>query len=201
MFRYLSENITFVLLKKRMLNKEKRDVYEYGIEVILLNSVLLISILLISIIGKSLTFFGGFLLFFLPIRVFVGGYHAKHSETCLILSVAMYVVSMIIYIKFAYLYKNDLALILFFVSVIILTLWSHLKNPKHQLTKYQYRRNKYIVCCILTLQIVLFIIFYKMNYTIASCEIILIILASGLLVIGKIGKKVELYWFTVNKMK
>lgn len=45
MFRYFAENITFVLIKNKVLNIEKRDTYMYAIEVILLNSILLLTFL------------------------------------------------------------------------------------------------------------------------------------------------------------
>ena len=93
MFRYFAENITFVLIKNKVLNIEKRDTYMYAIEVILLNSILLLTFLGVSIVGKNLLLFVGFLLFFIPIRTFAGGYHAKHSEVCFGMSFGIYIYS------------------------------------------------------------------------------------------------------------
>lgn len=106
MFRYFAENITFVLIKNKVLNIEKRDTYMYAIEVILLNSILLLTFLGVSIVGKNLLLFVGFLLFFIPIRTFAGGYHAKHSEVCFGMSLGIYIVAMIIYNHFPNLYKT-----------------------------------------------------------------------------------------------
>lgn len=50
MFRYFAENITFVLIKNKILNIKNRNIYVYAIEVILLNMILLLSLLGISII-------------------------------------------------------------------------------------------------------------------------------------------------------
>ena len=52
MFRYFAENITFVLIKNKILNIKNRNIYVYAIEVILLNVILLLSLLGISILGK-----------------------------------------------------------------------------------------------------------------------------------------------------
>ena len=49
MFRYFAENITFVLIKNKILNIKNRNIYVYAIEVILLNLILLLSLLGISI--------------------------------------------------------------------------------------------------------------------------------------------------------
>ena len=69
MFRYFAENITFVLIKNKILNIKNRNIYVYAIEVILLNVILLLSLLGISILGKDLSCFMGFLLFFVPLRI------------------------------------------------------------------------------------------------------------------------------------
>lgn len=53
MFRYFAENITFVLIKNKILNIKNRNIYVYAIEVILLNLILLLSLLGISILGKD----------------------------------------------------------------------------------------------------------------------------------------------------
>lgn len=106
MFRYFAENITFVLIKNKILNIKNRNIYVYAIEVILLNLILLLSLLGISILGKDLSCFMGFLLFFVPLRTFVGGYHAKHSEVCLAMSIGIYMVVMIIFYNYPNLYKN-----------------------------------------------------------------------------------------------
>lgn len=168
MFRYFAENITFVLIKNKVLNIEKRDTYMYAIEVILLNSILLLTFLGVSIVGKNLLLFVGFLLFFIPIRTFAGGYHAKHSEVCFGMSLGIY------------------AVVLFTLAIIVLFIWSPLKNPNHPLTDCQYDRNRRIVFTIIIIYTVLFVFFSKINCKIVSVEVIFIILASVFLLIGKL---------------
>lgn len=186
MFRYFAENIAFILIKNKILNIKKRDIYVYGIEVILLNFILLLSLLGISIVGNNLLFFIGFLLFFVPIRTFSGGYHAKNSEICFGISVGSYTVAMIIFNMFSNLYKNVIVIILFILAIVILLILSPLKNPNHPLADYQYKRNKRIVFGIAIIDIMLFVIFAKMNYAIASSEVIFIILTAVFLIVGKL---------------
>lgn len=189
MFRYFAENIAFILIKNKVLDIQNRNVYVYGIEAILLNSILLLFLLGISIAAECLIFFIGFLLFFVPIRTFAGGYHAKHSETCFVMSVGVYTVSMFIFKYNPNLYKSVTAIILFGLTAIILLIWSPLRNPKHPLADYQYRRNKSIACSIIIMYIVLFVVFLEKDYTIASSEVIFIVLVSVFLVIGKLEEQ------------
>ena len=72
------------------------------------------------------------------------------------------------------------------MSIVILIVESPLKNPKHPLADYQYRRNRVIVYGIITIYVVMFVIFSITNYTIASGEVIFTTLVSGLLLIGKL---------------
>jgi len=189
MFRYFAENIAFLLIKNKILDIDNRDVYEYGIEAVLLNSFLLLSLLGISIAAKCLILFIGFLLFFVPIRIFAGGYHAKHSETCFAMSIGIYMISMLTYKYIPYLYRNVYAIILFALAIIILLIWSPSKNPNHPLADYQYKRNRKIAYTIIITYIILFTIFTKMNNTIASSEVIFIVIDSIFLVIGKLKNK------------
>lgn len=186
MFEYLAENITFLLIKHKILNIKNREVYTYAIEVILLNSILLAVLLGISIAGKCFIFFVGYLLFFVPIRKFAGGYHAKHSETCFGVSIGLYIVATIIFNQFPNLYKNTFTIVLFMFAIVILLIWSPLKNPNHPMADYQYKRNRKIVYGIIVIDLVVFVITSIMNYTVASSEVIFILLASVFLVIGKI---------------
>ena len=193
MFRYLAENITFLLIKHKILSIKNREVYTYAIEVILSNLILMTALLGISIAGKCFIFFVGYLLFFVPIRKFAGGYHAKHSETCFMLSIVVYVAAMFIYKEVPNLYQNEIVIFLFVLAAIILLIWSPLKNHNHPLADYQYKRNRRIVYGIIIIDFALLIIFSIMNYTIASSEVIFVLLTSIFLIIGKIenNKKVE----------
>ncbi|MBD5134744.1 MAG: accessory gene regulator B family protein [Lachnospiraceae bacterium] len=193
MFRYFAEDIAFILIKNKILDIENRDVYVYSIEAILLNSILLLSLLGISIVAKSLIFFIGFLLFFVPIRTFTGGYHAKHSETCFAMSVGVYVVSMFIFKYNSNLYKSVTAIILFGLAIIILLIWSPLKNPNHPLADYQYKRNRRIAYSIIIMYIVSFVVSLEKDYTIASSEVIFIVLVSVFLIIGKFEKQKQAF--------
>ena len=186
MVEYLAENITFLLIKHKILNIKKREVYTYAIEVILLNSTLLVALLGISIVGKCVGFFAEYLLFFVPIRKFAGGYHAKHSETCFVISIAVYLGAIFIYEKGQNLYKNEIAIICFILAMIIIGIWSPLENSNHPLTDYQYKRNRRIVYWIIMIDFALLIIFSLFEYTIATSEVIFVVLTSIFLIIGKI---------------
>lgn len=192
MFRYFAENITFALVKNKVLDIKKREIYVYAIEVILLNTILLLLLLGISILEECLSFFVGFLFFFIPLRLFAGGYHAKHSETCFVISISMFWLTIIIFKNYPYLYKDMFAVALYVVANIIFFLYAPLKNPNHPLTEHQYKRNKKIVYIILLLDSIVLWIFAKMNYKFVSSEMLFIMLTSFFLLIGKVENRLLL---------
>lgn len=186
MFKYLAENIAFLLIKNKILDIEDREIYVYGIETILLNAILLICMLLLSLPFGGFVHFLGFLIFFIPLRIFVGGYHAKNSETCFILSVGMYAATLLCISLQPCLYENNIAIISAAIALIILFIWAPLINPNHPLADYQIKRNKKILYGIIVFDFVLFLIFSSLHWEIASSEIIYILLVAIVFILGKI---------------
>lgn len=185
MFHNLAVDIAFLLIKNKIVDIQHRDVYVYGLEVILLNGSLLIVFLIASMLCGAMLNFWAYLIFFLPIRIFSGGYHAKSSESCFVLSTIMYGLSIAITAFFPLLYQNWKWRVVGFISVIIILIFSPMVNENNPLTKAQQKRNRTIVCVLLTADLVLFILSCNFNWRIASNEIVFVILDAILLLIGR----------------
>lgn len=93
---------------------------------------------------------------------------------------------MIIFYNYPNLYKNIIVIGIYILAIITFFIWSPLKNENHILTNYQYKRNRNIVFGSIVINIIFFMFFSKMHYTIASYEIIFTVLASIFLIIGKL---------------
>lgn len=191
MFRYLAEDIAFLLIKNKILDIEDRDIYVYGLEAILLNSLLLIAMFLVSLPFGAVMHFLGFVVFFIPLRMFVGGYHAKRSETCFVVSVVIYVITLVITMFNPYIYRNRWLMVVTIISLVILLVWSPVINPKHPLADYQIKRNKKIAYTIIALEFALFLVFCKLNLTIASSLEVFILTVTIVFLIGKVETKVK----------
>lgn len=191
MFRYLAENISFILIKNKILDIQNREIYVYSIETLLMNLVLLTIICSISLWNHGILHLVGFLVFFLPLRIFAGGYHTKHSETCFLLTISVYVGTLWIAKEWPLLYMNKSAILLFLVAGIFIMIWSPLKNPKHLLSEERYARNRKIVFFLIVVDFILFSVFYKCNCRIASSELVVVVIFFGVLFIGKNVKSLE----------
>ena len=195
MFRNIAEKIYGYLSKKKLLNQNDREVYTYALEVIILNWGLLITLFVISAFMKQLLFFVCYICFFVPLRIFSGGYHAKRSEVCFIMSVGIYVLVLLILKNNVYLYENTVLLCIASLFLLIIYIFSPVENENHPLADNQRKRNKIIVRVMVLLDFTLLIIFCFNQSTLASYEVVFVLLNGVLFLIGK----VEPLFLTKNK--
>ncbi len=186
MFRNIAEDITFLLIKNKIVEIEKREIYIYGLEVILLNGGLLITFLIISLLCGEMVNFLAYLIFFLPMRLFSGGYHAETSERCFILSSIMFGASIAVSKLIPLLYISNTGKIIGAVSVIVILVLAPLINENNPLNQTQRRRNRIILCILLFIDLVLYILSCNYAWTIISNELIFIIMNAVLLLAGKL---------------
>lgn len=182
MFHNLAEDIAFILIKNKVIDIEERDVYIYGLEIILLNGILL---LIFFLLGDIRHFFA-FILFFVPIRIFSGGYHANKSEHCFIFSILIYCISIAVVKFFPMLYQMWLWRFAGIISLIIVVTYAPLVNINNPLNESQKTRNKIIVRLLLIPDLVFYIICCRMKMNIASNELVFICMNSVMLLLGKI---------------
>ena len=185
MFQNFAEDIAFLLIKNKIVDIEERDIYVYGIEVILLNGGLMLVFLLISLLSGTMINFWAYLIFFLPLRIFSGGYHAKTSERCFIMSTVMYGISVAVIKFLPLLYLDFYWWALGIVSVLIILIFAPLINANNPLNEVQKKRNRIIVYSLLMTDLVFFILCCIFNWKIAANELLFIVLNAILLLVGK----------------
>lgn len=79
-----------------VINKEEREVYIYGTELMLSSIVGILALIIVSVcIGQCFQWLP-FLMGFVPLRLLGGGYHAKNHRCCILTFTAIYVVCTIL---------------------------------------------------------------------------------------------------------
>lgn len=86
MLRLISERSTKVLLENGIIPDKKQAVYIYGFELFYSTAFCVISILTLGVIFDYFGLAVAFLLYFMPVRVAAGGYHAKSYGRCFLLT-------------------------------------------------------------------------------------------------------------------
>ena len=191
MFRNIAEDIVFYLSRKRILNQDNREIYVYALEVVLLNFILLMTLLIISLFGGQHLFFACYLCFFVPLRIFTGGYHAKKSEICFVMSVTSYVLSMILVNSNLLLFNNVIMVLITVTVMLAMFLYSPIENINHPLGEARKRRNRIIARVIVLIDFTLLIVFYINRMAITTYEIIFILLNGVTFFLGKIENYIE----------
>ena len=191
MFRNLAEDIVFFLITHKIISIDERDIYIYGAEAILLNGSLLFVFLVISLLTDEIVNFLSYLFFFVPLRIFTGGYHAKTSNRCFVLSTMMYGLSVLIIKIFPLFHTFFLTKIIGIVCVGSIILFSPLVNKNNPLTQKQRKRNRIISYLILLFDLIAYILCYNLIFTISSSILVFVMFDSFLLIIGKIVSSIE----------
>ena len=86
----LSSCIADFYIKRNIIKPNDREVYEYGLSLIINDVVTFLLIFAISAIFDEVRFAAEFLLTFCVSRVFCGGYHAKKEWICRCLMIGIY---------------------------------------------------------------------------------------------------------------
>lgn len=86
MLSLVSQKCTAILLSHKKINEDQKSIYEYGFALLFSTGWCVLSVILLSIIFGYVRMALVFLLYFFPIRVVAGGYHAKSYEGCFVLT-------------------------------------------------------------------------------------------------------------------
>lgn len=104
------------LIMHNVITFTEKEIYRYGIFVILFNSLILISFILVGLTLKKVYNVILFLIFFIPIRVMLGGYHCKKPLNCFLVS-NLFLLSVILLIPY---FKKALTIFTFAFMIILL---------------------------------------------------------------------------------
>lgn len=84
------------LIKENVIQSEEADIYSYGVFVILFNILCISAIIFIGVLFKDVQFSLYFLLFFVPIRILLGGFHCQTAPHCFVFFNTLYVMIMLL---------------------------------------------------------------------------------------------------------
>ena len=203
MFRDIADEIAFVLVENKIVENEKRDLYRYGAESLLLNLTIILIALVITFFTKTWGHLSVFIFLFVPLRISSGGYHAKTSRVCMGLSTIFYIITVVTIKVFPDLYKNIIAVATFIIASILIFIKTPIVNQNNVLNSKSYRYNKIISKIFIVLDFIIFVTLALFNIKAATSVMIFIILTGFLMILeiikikisnSKISKKGENYY-------
>lgn len=163
--KYLSQKIM-----QHSQNYEKAEIYVYGLQLILSTSFTILSIILSSIYFYRWYDAFIFLFFFIPIRLFAGGYHACTYLGCYICSNTCFHISIILGNK--YILNNFPTILFIFIAFSLYILFScPILHQNNLLSTESFMKNKKYLKITLILEFVAIYLLYKFVPTL-SCKAI-----------------------------
>lgn len=138
----LSEKITDFYLQKNIIKSDMKNIYEYGVSLIINDIVTFTMILLLSLVIGNVLYGIIFLFAFCTARVYCGGFHAKKAWVCKCTMILTYL-SVYLSVKFteAY-YTIFLGVIIGIISLFVLIPIIPIENPNKRLSKDTKEKNK-----------------------------------------------------------
>lgn len=160
---------------------EKREVYEYAIQVILFNVMLILVTFLISLFTCNLPCFMMFIIFFVPLRRCLGGFHFKNKYVCMTISISMYVFVMSFSCKLFQMYKYGIIILWVILSILCLIM-QPLKDKNY---------NKKIISIIFIVNMSVIIIGIYINIAVVAWAILFNMCVLVMFVIQKIFEMIS----------
>ena len=130
-----------VLYEHCNLPDDRWNVYVYGTELLLSTTLAAFSILLISLLAGEL--FSGilFIIIFVSLRIFVGGFHASTYRNCFLLTNGVFLIALVASVLLEK-FETPILVCSLIPSVGIIWMLAPISNPHHPLSKEAYKRNK-----------------------------------------------------------
>lgn len=191
-----------LLEKHYQISQEEQPIYIYGFELLISTLLSMTSIIFISLLINKLSYAMSFFLFFFILRLFCGGYHANTYLKCFITTNTIFASTILLTKLYLLLHVKWVMPILVTVSMVIVWLFSPIKNKHHPCSEETYIKNKRRSKFLSLLYLLIFIyIYYFTSFTeIAVHSAWSLIIVSTMIIIEKIGlmkevKNNEFYQF------
>lgn len=139
--KHLSSCITDFYIKRNIIKADEKEVYQYGVELIL-NEVITFSLILIySVIAWKLRYAVEFLSVFCLTRVYCGGYHAPKTSICRLTMIGIFICIYVLSDMLKNISPIWLLLLLITCFAIIILLVP-VKHPNKTMTAKQVDKNR-----------------------------------------------------------
>lgn len=162
MLSYISEQISTNWSKQGIIDTESKDVYRYGIEIILSSLIGIVSVITIGIMLSAVLEAFVFLAIFIPLRMYTGGFHAKTYVRCNLTTVALFAIQ--VSITSLFILNGPIYIIGIVIGLIIILALAPIKNVNKIIEAENRKKYKRLALLIYAGYILCFILCYNFSY-------------------------------------
>jgi len=140
--KQISDKIAINFESQKIITQDKVSIYSYGVELVLSAFIGLSGVLVIAAILNDLPECLMFLLAFIPLRLWAGGYHAESHLTCFLCFGFMYMCSYSLSLVIPMCYLSFTIIGTSLISTLIIILFAPVAHPNKRLTAEKTERNR-----------------------------------------------------------
>jgi accessory gene regulator B len=189
MLEKISAYLANLLYVKGEIEEKKIAIIRYGFEIMISSLCIFVSILLYAIVIFRLSDGIIFLLFFMPIRLFSGGYHAPTYKKCYICTMILFIV--VILMAYIFPVVNIYTVIVSLVACIVyISQKAPCVNVHHPLSERKYRENKIRARICIIIESIMSIILFILNIRLCTVSVYTLLLVVGMMLFSK-GKEIK----------
>lgn len=190
MQHYLSESIADFLLYQKIINTQEKEIYVYGIQLVISSVINLLICIIISLLLDE--FVNGILFFILfsSLRRFTGGFHCKTFIMCNMVFSGIVTLVLLINRLFGTVFGEPalfVVTILFCLTCILL--FSPVYNKNKELTSIEIRKFKIISIVVYIIHLSFYLIAFFLNYKLNIIMIVDLVVAF-MIIWGVINNKI-----------
>ena len=181
--------IVQVLLQENIIVEQEKEVYVYCFQTMLFQSIVYGTIIILAISSETLLKTVAYYLGLLPIRYTAGGMHTSSHKSCFVLSIAVYLISMVILVLIPETYTQVFGAGCT-ICAILMVFWAapvdhknHIFSPE---AKVKYKRQS---CLLVSGMAMVFIIMAMYEIEFSTAIALGLFCAGCSLVIGKFERR------------
>ncbi len=187
MINKIADIITDFFIFKNIIKGSEKDIYVYGLDLIISGLVSAISIIIIGCITGTLSEAVIYLIIMISIRMYTGGYHANTHLQCTLTFILCYIISLLVLVIETNNYIIWTIRILAYIGVLIINKYAPLDNANKRLDYIQKRKYRKIGLTLYLVFILIAIVidmldFIRKDISLYIYYVLIIIIA--LLIIG-----------------
>ena len=171
MFRGVSAKLTEKLISLKTIDYDDREIYEFGIQHIFITLLNLITVLIIGFLLQSTKEALVFIVAFVPLRIFAGGFHFSTPTKCYIFS-SCFVAAVLLAMRY-YSIPLHIYCLLYGMAGIVILVFSPVEDknkPLDPIEKKVYRKRTIIVFAAESFILLIFY-FAKIQFAVKSIMI------------------------------
>lgn len=184
MIKYLSDNITNYFYNNDIISEEDKEIYVYGLEIIISSLIGMLLIIGIGICLNKIVYSIIFLSTFVPIRMYTGGYHANSYIQCNLTFVSIYLVTLGIIMIVPSNYIGITSTVMILMTIYIIFKYAPIDNEHKRLTIEEKKKHKKVALIILFIYYFLSIFVCKINIKLFYIIIVTLFMVANLILIA-----------------